>query len=180
MSFKKVRDAHRTENTEDYLEIIADLLNVKGEARIVDIASKLDIAQATANKTIQRLQNQGFVKKEPYRSIFLTLKGQQVASISKKRHIIVLTFLKNLGLDQNQYIAYVHQNTKATHVHIIANRINHQGKALNDSYIGFKAQNSAEKIALENGLKTAKEIRHELHFEKEVLKELNKPLKEEI
>jgi DtxR family transcriptional regulator, manganese transport regulator len=99
MSFKKVRDAHKTENTEDYLEIIADLLNAKGEARIVDIASKLDIAQATANKTIQRLQNQGFVKKEPYRSIFLTLKGQEVASVSKKRHIIVLTFLKNLGLD---------------------------------------------------------------------------------
>ena len=99
MSFEKVRDAHKTENTEDYLEIIADLLNSKGEARIVDIASKLDIAQATANKTIQRLQNQGFVKKEPYRSIFLTLKGQEVASVSKKRHIIVLTFLKNLGLD---------------------------------------------------------------------------------
>ena len=99
MSFKKVRDAHRTENTEDYLEIIADLLNAKGEARIVDIASKLDIAQATANKTIQRLQSQGFIKKEPYRSIFLTLKGQEVASVSKKRHIIVLTFLKNLGLD---------------------------------------------------------------------------------
>ena len=99
MSFKKVRDAHRTENTEDYLEIIADLLNTSGEARIVDIANRLDIAQATANKTIQRLQNQGYVKKEPYRSIFLTLKGQEIASISKKRHIIVLTFLKNLGLD---------------------------------------------------------------------------------
>ena len=99
MSFKKVRDAHRTENTEDYLEIIADLLNTKGEARIVDIANKLDIAQATANKTIQRLQNQGYVKKEPYRSIFRTLKGQEVASVSKKRHIIVLTFLKKLGLD---------------------------------------------------------------------------------
>ena len=99
MSFKKVRDAHKSENTEDYLEIIADLLNTKGEARIVDIANKLDIAQATANKTIQRLQNQGFLKKEPYRSIFLTLKGQQVASISKKRHLIVLTFLRNLGLD---------------------------------------------------------------------------------
>ena len=99
MSFKKVRDAHRTENTEDYLEIIADLLNTSGEARIVDIANRLDIAQATANKTIQRLQNQGYVKKEPYRSIFLTLKGQEIASNSKKRHIIVLTFLKNLGLD---------------------------------------------------------------------------------
>ena len=99
MSFKKVRDAHKTENTEDYLEIIADLLNAKGEARIVDIANQLGIAQATANKTVQRLQNQGYLKKEPYRSIFLTLKGQELASASKKKHIIVLTFLKNLVID---------------------------------------------------------------------------------
>ena len=99
MSFKKVRDAHKTENTEDYLEIIADLLNTKGEARIVDIANQLGIAQATANKTVKRLQNQGYLNKEPYRSIFLTLKGQELASTSKKRHITVLTFLKNLGLD---------------------------------------------------------------------------------
>jgi len=99
MSFKKVRDAHKTENTEDYLEIIADLLNSYGEARIVDIASVLGVAQATANKTIQRLQTQGFVKKEPYRSVFLTLKGQELAGIAKKRHKIVLNFLENLGLD---------------------------------------------------------------------------------
>ena len=99
MSYKKVRDAHKTENTEDYLEIIADLLNSHGEARIVDIANKLGIAQATANKTVQRLKNQGYVNKEPYRSIFLTVKGQELASISKKRHFIVYTFLKNLGLD---------------------------------------------------------------------------------
>ena len=99
MSFKKVRDAHKKENTEDYLELIAELLNRNGEARIVDIAQKLDIAQSTANKTIQRLQNQGFVKREPYRSIFLTAKGQKIANKSKKRHNIVLSFLLNLGLD---------------------------------------------------------------------------------
>ena len=80
MSFSKVRNAHKTENTEDYLELIAELLNSKGEARIVDIAESLGIAQATANKTIQRLQSQGYIKREPYRSIFLTLKGQKIAS----------------------------------------------------------------------------------------------------
>tara|TARA_B100000674_G_C37659008_1_gene831585 strand:- start:365 stop:757 length:393 start_codon:yes stop_codon:yes gene_type:complete len=100
MSFRKVRNAHKTENTEDYLELIAELLNSKGEARIVDIANKLDIAQATANKTIKRLQQQGFIKREPYRSIFLTVKGQKIASISKKRHNTVLNFLINLGLDE--------------------------------------------------------------------------------
>ena len=100
MSFKKVRNAHKTENTEDYLELIAELLNKNGEARIVDIANALNIAQATANKTIKRLHSQGFIKKEPYRSIFLTVKGQKIASISKKRHNIVYNFLINLGLDQ--------------------------------------------------------------------------------
>ena len=96
MSFKKVRNAHRTENTEDYLELIGDLLNRNGEARIVDIAEKLDIAQSTANKTIQRLKVQGYIKKDPYRSIFLTLKGQEIASSSKKRHKVVYDFLLNL------------------------------------------------------------------------------------
>ena len=31
MSFLKVRKAHKTENTEDYLELISDLLNKYGE-----------------------------------------------------------------------------------------------------------------------------------------------------
>ncbi len=100
MSFKKVRNAHKTENTEDYLELISELLTIKGEARIVDIANRLGIAQATANKTIQRLQHQGFIKREPYRSIFLSVKGQKIASHSKKRHNTVFKFLLNLGLDE--------------------------------------------------------------------------------
>ena len=100
MSFIKVRKAHKTENTEDYLELIGDMLNKNGEARIVDIANKLNIAQATANKTIKRLVSQGYIKKEPYRSIFLTLKGQKIASSSRKRHNIVYKFLINLGVDK--------------------------------------------------------------------------------
>ena len=99
MSFNKVRNAHKNENTEDYLELIAELLNSKGEARIVEIALNLGIAQATANKTIKRLQKQGYIQREPYRSIFLTLKGQKIASQSKKRHNTVYKFLMNLGID---------------------------------------------------------------------------------
>ena len=100
MSFKKVRHAHENENTEDYLELIADLLNSLGEARIVDIAARLGIAQATANKTIKRLQKQGFINRDPYRSIFLTIKGQKIASQSRIRHKIVYNFLINLGVSK--------------------------------------------------------------------------------
>ena len=99
MSFKKVRNAHKTENTEDYLELIEGPIEFKGEARIVDIAEKLDIAQSTANKTVIRLHKQGYIKREPYRSIFLTPKGKIIANNSKKTHIIVFNFLKKLGLD---------------------------------------------------------------------------------
>ena len=88
--------------------------------------------------------------------------------------------LKNLGLENNQYIAYVHQNTNAPHVHIIANRIDYNGKALDDSYIGYKAQNSAENIAKENGLTTAKEIRQEKKMEKDFEKIIHKDIKNEI
>ena len=63
MTFKNIRNAHGVENTEDYLELINDMLNKTGEARIVDIANKFDIAQATANKTIKRLQIQGYIEK---------------------------------------------------------------------------------------------------------------------
>jgi DtxR family manganese transport transcriptional regulator len=99
MSFKKVRKAHKNENTEDYLELIEGLIEFKGEARIVDIAEKLNIAQATANKTVIRLNKQGYIKKEPYRSIFLTPKGKIIANNAKKKHNIVFNFLKKLGLD---------------------------------------------------------------------------------
>jgi len=98
LTFRNIRNAHDVENTEDYLELISDMLNKTGEARIVDIANKFDIAQATANKTIKRLKIQGYLEKKPYRSIFLTLKGQQIASKSKRRHKIVYDFLINLGL----------------------------------------------------------------------------------
>ena len=99
-TFKNIRNAHDAENTEDYLELINDMLNKTGEARIVDIANKFDIAQATANKTIKRLKAQGYIEKEPYRSIFLTLKGQKIAFKSKKRHNTVYNFLINIGLSK--------------------------------------------------------------------------------
>ena len=91
-NFLESRNSHSDENAEDYLELINDLLNNKGEARIVDIATQLSITQATVSKTIQRLQKQGYIEKLPYRSIFLTPRGQAIAYRSKKRHNTVYNF----------------------------------------------------------------------------------------
>ena len=77
--------------------------------------------------------------------------------------------LKNLGFDleNTQYLMTVHRSTDQPHVHILANRIDMQGNAHKDNYIGKRAQRSAEQIAERLGLTTAKEIQKnkELSFE---------------
>jgi len=84
--FKKLREAHQTETTEDYVELIADLIAAQGEARLVDIAARLGIAHATANKVLLRLRKEGYVDSQPYRSVFLTDKGADLARSCKTRH----------------------------------------------------------------------------------------------
>lgn len=97
--FKRVRDAHQTEMAEDYVELIADLIDEKGEARVVDLAGRLGVTKPTVNSAIQRLQRDGFVSSEPYRSIFLTEKGLRLAASSRERHRVVREFLVALGVD---------------------------------------------------------------------------------
>ncbi len=97
--FKRVRDAHQTEMAEDYVELIADLIDEKGEARLVDLADRLGVTKPTVNSAIQRLQRDGLVTSEPYRSIFLTEKGRDLAASSRERHQVVRDFLVALGID---------------------------------------------------------------------------------
>ena len=99
-NFRRVRAAHQTELAEDYVELIADLIEVNGEARLVDLAEELGVSSATANNAIQRLQRDGYVTSKPYRSIFLTTLGQELAETARERHQTVVEFLMMLGIDQ--------------------------------------------------------------------------------
>ncbi len=98
-NFQRVRDAHQTELAEDYVELIADLIGQHGEARVVDLAERLGVTNATVNNTIQRLQRDNLVTAERYRSIFLTEDGQRLADASRERHVLVRNFLIALGVD---------------------------------------------------------------------------------
>lgn len=98
--FSRVRKAHQLEAIEDYVELIDDLINANGEARLVDIAGRMGITQPTASKTLARLQRDGYVTSEPYRSIFLTEKGKYLADVSRARHEIVFQFLLSIGVSE--------------------------------------------------------------------------------
>ncbi len=96
--FKNVRKAHQRELTEDYVELIADLIDILGEARLTEVASRMGVAHPTASKVIGRLKEEGYVENQPYRSLFLTEKGWDLAKESRKKHQIILDFLIQLGV----------------------------------------------------------------------------------
>ena len=98
--FDRIRSDHRNEIAEDYVELIADLIDATGEARAVDLASRLGVTNATVTNAITRLQREGLVRSEPYRAIFLTQDGRDLAEHCRRRHRIVYRFLRSLGIGE--------------------------------------------------------------------------------
>lgn len=81
--------------------MIAELITKTGEARLIDLARGLGVTHVTAGRTLQRLQRQGLVTTQPYRSIFLTSPGRNLAKESRDRHEVVVRFLISLGVPSN-------------------------------------------------------------------------------
>lgn len=98
-AFQKSRDARRTELMEDYVELIADLIEHLGEARQTDIARRLGVTQPTVAKMLKRLADESLITQRPYRGVFLTDKGQRLAAATRRRHEIVEAVLCRLGVD---------------------------------------------------------------------------------
>ena len=84
---------------EDYLERILELINSKGYARVIDIASALKISQASVTNMVQRLDTEGLLKYEKYRGLVLTTTGEKLARNIAHRHKLLTDFLKLLGLN---------------------------------------------------------------------------------
>ena len=99
-SLQQTRREHASETAEDYVEAIADLTAAQGEARVVDLARRLGVTHVTVNRTLGRLQREGFVSVRPYRAIFLTDSGRTLAEACQHRHNIVVAFLVSLGIPQ--------------------------------------------------------------------------------
>jgi len=97
----QTRREHANEIAEDYVEAIADLVAETGEARVVDLAKRLGVTHVTVNRTVARLQRAGFVTSQPYRAIFLTDTGRDLAGTCKARHGIVVAFLQSVGVPQH-------------------------------------------------------------------------------
>ncbi len=97
-----IKAAHQLERTrsssrmEDYLEIIGELVELKGYATTLDISRYMNVSAPSVTKMLQRLDENGFLEYEKYHGINLTSKGIQVAEGIRQKHGILLEFFEIL------------------------------------------------------------------------------------
>jgi Mn-dependent DtxR family transcriptional regulator len=88
-----------SQSAEDYLERIQELIERKGYARVVDIASSLKVKQASVTSMVQKLGEAGYLEYEKYRGLVLTPKGREVARRIQSRHATLSRFFSLFDLD---------------------------------------------------------------------------------
>lgn len=93
----------------------------------------------------------------------------------KELENITRQFLKEMELKERQAIAFVHQDKEHKHIHLYVNRIDFKGQAYNDSFIGKRSQQAAEKTAEQMGLTTVRQVQLEKEFnQKEIREEIKR------
>ena len=74
---ESIKAAHELEKTrsssrmEDYLEIISELVELKGYATTLDISRYMNVSAPSVTKMLQRLDEGGFLEYEKYHGILL-------------------------------------------------------------------------------------------------------------
>ncbi len=96
--FDQARKAQAQALLEDYTELIDDLITAVGEARIPDIAAQMGVTHPTASKAVARLKREGLAVARPYRGVFLTETGKEMADRCRARHRMVVDVLRALGV----------------------------------------------------------------------------------
>jgi len=98
--FARARAMQANALLEDYVELISDLIADSGEARVVEIAERMGVAQPTATKAIARLKREGLATARPYRGVFLTDEGAALAEKVRARHRTVVALLMAVGVPE--------------------------------------------------------------------------------
>ena len=101
---ESIKAAHQTARTgsssrmEDYLEIISELVELKGYATTLDISRYMNVSAPSVTKMLQRLDESKYLEYEKYHGINLTAKGNQIADGIRQKHGILLEFFEILGI----------------------------------------------------------------------------------
>jgi DtxR family Mn-dependent transcriptional regulator len=92
-----------TESLEDYLEAIAELIELEGHAHAKEIAAKLNVKMPSVTGALRQLEKMGFIVYNTHYPVQLTAKGRLIARDVIRRHGILKRFFSEiLGLPQDK------------------------------------------------------------------------------
>ena len=103
---ESIKAAHKTKkissttSEEDYLEVIAELVELKGYATTLDISRFMNVSPPSVTKMLQKLDEKKYLEYEKYHGINLTAIGRQVADTIRKKHSTLLEFFEILNVGQ--------------------------------------------------------------------------------
>jgi len=104
---ESIRTAHKTvkkessTTREDYLEIISELVELKGYATTLDISRYMNVSPPSVTKMLQKLDEKRYLEYEKYHGINLTDKGKRLADTIRQKHGILLDFFEILGVGKD-------------------------------------------------------------------------------
>ena len=121
-SIKKARvheNSKFTSRMEDYLEVISELIELKGFAIPMDISNYMNVSPPSVTKMLRRLDESKYIEYTKYQGLRLTSQGKNIANEIRKKHTDLLEFFEMLGIDSsiaNQDIEGIehHLNPKTT------------------------------------------------------------------
>ena len=94
----ETRKISSTTREEDYLEVIAELVELKGYATELDISRFMNVSPPSVTKMLQKLDEKKYLEYEKYHGINLTNMGKQVADSIRRRHSTLLEFFEILNV----------------------------------------------------------------------------------
>lgn len=94
-----VREQHRDERMEDYVEAILRLRKNSEGVRVVDLQGVFGVSHVTVIRILDRLEKEGLVVRRP-EGIGLTEMGLRLAEECYERHRTVEAFLRGLGISE--------------------------------------------------------------------------------
>jgi Mn-dependent DtxR family transcriptional regulator len=94
----KTKKISSTTSEEDYLEVIAELVELKGYATTLDISRFMNVSPPSVTKMLQKLDEKKYLEYEKYHGINLTNIGKQVADTIRRKHSTLLEFFEILNV----------------------------------------------------------------------------------
>lgn len=130
-----------TERDEDYLKIIASIVEEKGYAKVKDVAKELELGPSTVTGMFKKLDKEGYINYEKYGGVTLTEKGTEIAHKTKETYGMLKEFLMHLGVSET-----IAEEDACKIEHILNPKTAETFK----KFIEFTAQKEEPKICIEH------------------------------